>query len=318
MTIHIAYKTLAAIDAAIQSDQGAQYRHNLGRVIPHIGDAYDSSPPEPRNHLGASILGRECGREIAYSWRWAVNKTNSGRMVRLFNRGHLEEARFIAILLTIGCQVYQQDANGKQFRINFANGHGGGSGDGIAVGVPDVQIDAPTICEFKTHGEKSFAELAGQLTDWRKHLENPKKPFTGKGVREAKFEHFVQMQLYMRKMGIPQALYLAVCKNTDDIYGEIVTLDVTIADEFFQRGETIVWSNKLPERINKSPGFWKCRFCDAREVCHMGKAMSRNCRTCQHSYPNEQGSWTCGLFNTQLSKANQMAGCQHWHQINND
>ena len=40
-------------------------------------------------------------------------------MLRLFNRGHIEEARFIAMLLTIGMPVYQQDAEGKQFRIHF-------------------------------------------------------------------------------------------------------------------------------------------------------------------------------------------------------
>ena len=43
--------------------------------------------------------------------------------------------------------------------------------------------------------------------------------------RIIKPEHFVQAQIYMRKMGIASCLYFAVCKNTDDLYIEIITLD---------------------------------------------------------------------------------------------
>ena len=36
---------------------------------------------------------------------YAIVVGNPGRILRLFNRGHLEEARFIALLLLIGVQV---------------------------------------------------------------------------------------------------------------------------------------------------------------------------------------------------------------------
>jgi len=58
--VTLATKTLAAIDAAIEADQGAAYRQHLKNVLPHIGDAYRGVEESPfRSHMGASIIGRE-------------------------------------------------------------------------------------------------------------------------------------------------------------------------------------------------------------------------------------------------------------------
>jgi hypothetical protein len=311
--ITIALQTLRKIDAMVAADQGAAYRGWLGKVMPHIGDAYRTDEDAHRSHLGASVLGRECGREVWYKFHWATKKNFSGRMLRLFNRGHIEEARFIALLLMIGCEVYQQDANGKQYRISFADGHGGGSGDGVIVNLPDLPAQVAGLGEFKTHGEKSFIELAGKLDEWRKYVDGA-GPFTGKGVRDAKFEHYVQMQLYMRKMGLAAALYVAVNKNTDDLYAEVVTLDTVMADQFLARGETLVWAPIPPKKINVSPGFFKCRFCDERPVCHLGAAPDHNCRTCRFSAPVAGGAWACGnpVCAGPIDKARQLAGCSHY------
>lgn len=293
MTIYRATKTISAINTALEKDQGAKYREWLGKVIPHIGDAFDPEESTFRSHLGASLIGRECARELWYSFRWATDRKHEGRMIRLFNRGHLEEARFIAMLLMIGCQVYQQDAAGNQFRISHAQGHFGGSGDGIIIGVPDVP-DQPVLGEFKTHNDKSFTQLIDE------------------GVREYKFEHYVQMNCYMRKMGINYALYLAINKNTDELYGEIIIINPELADQFLDRGEKIVFAKEAPAKINESPGFYKCRFCDHRPVCHLKKPPEINCRTCKHSNPIENGQWACTLHNTILTKEDQLKGCNEY------
>lgn len=62
-----------------------------------------------RKHLGASLIGRECERELWYTFRWVKHKQFDGRMLRLFQRGHLEEARFIDYLQGIGCEVEFMD-----------------------------------------------------------------------------------------------------------------------------------------------------------------------------------------------------------------
>jgi hypothetical protein len=232
-------------------------------------------------------------------------------MLRLFNRGHLEEPRFVALLMMLGVEFWQYDENGKQFRISFADGHGGGSGDGVGRGIPDLPPNTAFLAEFKTHSEKSFIKLAGKLEDWRK-CRTGKGQFTGEGVRLTKFEHFVQMQTYMHKMGLAAALYMAVCKNTDDLYAEVVHLDTEFAEQFISRGEQLVKMQAAPKRINESPGFWKCRFCDKHPVCHGGLAPERNCRTCQFVEPTANGTWTCHRFNVLLDKATQATGCAEY------
>lgn len=311
-----ALKTMRKIDEMIEADQGASFRGWEGRVLPHIGDAYRDDPEDGhRPHLGASILGDTCARKIWLGFHWATKGNFEGRILRLFNRGHLEEGRIIALLLMIGCEVWQQDANGKQFRISWADGHCGGSGDGVGKGLPDLEPDMPFINEYKTHGEKSFIELAGKLPDWRKYVAGKGK-FTGKGVKVAKPEHYTQMQLYMRKMSIPVALYVAVNKNTDDLYMEIIYLNPEYADQYLDRGENIVQMEKAPKRINSSPGFFLCRFCDQRPVCHLNAEVDLNCRTCQFSSPiaGTDGTWTCSKHKMDLSVKKQLVGCPDWYE----
>lgn len=315
--IQVADHTLNAIDAAIAADSGASFRGWEGKVFPHIGDAYRTDKDEVRGHMGASQLGADCSREIWYGFRWATVGAFEPRMLRLFNRGHLEEARFIALLLMIGCQVFQQDENGKQFRITFAEGHGGGSGDGIVVGVPDIPA-IPCISEFKTHSEKSFIELAGKLDEWRKYRDGKGK-FTGKGLREAKPEHYIQMNLYMHKMGYTHGIYMAVCKNTDDIYAEIVEVDHRMAEHYLQRGEALIWAENPPKKMNESPGFWKCRFCGHKPVCHGNATPKQSCRSCKFSRPEVggNGKWHCynPVAPQDLTLEEQKAGCSHYERL---
>lgn len=307
-----ALETMRAIDRMIEEDQGSRFRGWLGRVLPHIGDAYREGEDGHRSHLGASILGDECARKVWYGFRWATRPKFDGRLLRLFNRGHLEEGRIIACLLMIGAQVFQQDSNGKQYRIAWAEGHAGGSGDGVAIGLPDLP-EHYALLEFKTHGEKSFIELAGKLPEWRAYVRG-EGPFTGKGVKECKPEHYTQMQLYMRKMNLTCALYVAVCKNTDDMYMEIIYLSAEYADQYLDRGEKIVWAERPPTKLSTSPGFFKCRFCDDRPVCHLGEMPDFNCRTCQFSKPVANAAWFCNKHSMTLPKEKQLVGCPDWHK----
>jgi hypothetical protein len=298
MAITLASKTTAMIDEMIAKDQGSAFRGWLGKVMPHMGDAYRTDEDGHRSHMGASVIGGECARAIWYNFRWATKSAFTGRLLRLFNRGHLEEARFIACLLMIGAQVYQQDANGKQYRISASEGHYGGSGDGVVIGIPDLPAGQAALCEFKTHNDKSFIKLKKE------------------GVRDAKFEHYVQMQQYMRKMGIPVALYMAVNKNNDEIYAELIYLDVPVADQFLERADKLVWMQQPPKRVSESPGWFACQWCDHRPICHLKAAPDRNCRTCGFSQPvaGGEGQWMCNqpLTPQPIDKARQLVGCDHY------
>lgn len=293
MGFTIATKTLKAIESGLQSDQGALFRTILGKVLPYSKDAYRGEDSPFRSHLGASVIGSECARQIWYGFRWSTRPNFKGRVLRLFNRGHLEEARFISLLLMIGCVVYSQDDHGNQFRISDCGGHFGGSGDGVANGIPDIPEGHYALLEFKTHNDKSFKKLKAE------------------GVRASKFEHFVQMQTYMRKMGFAYALYMAVNKNDDELHAEIITIQTEIGDRFIDRARQIIFMRDPPKKINESPGWFACSWCDHKPVCHLRNNPDRNCRTCNYSIPGQDGLWYCGNSSPMkaLSEQDQLKGC---------
>jgi hypothetical protein len=55
-----------------------------------------------REHLGASVIGRECDREIWYGFRWFKDNLFDGRMLRLFDRGRREEPVVLVDLMAAG------------------------------------------------------------------------------------------------------------------------------------------------------------------------------------------------------------------------
>lgn len=280
------------IKSCMEADQGLAFRKNLRLLLPKAEDVYSEKEALFRSHLGASLIGGECSRALWNNFHWVTEVKHQGRILRLFNRGHMEEPRVIAVLMLAGCVVWQYDANGKQFRINGYRGHFGGSLDGVVQGVPDMP-EIPMLCEIKTHSTKSFCLL------------------TQKGVREYKFQHYVQMMLYMGSYGLTHGLYVAVNKNDDDIYTEILEFDQEIYEKFMKRAEAIVDAKNPPARINNSPGWSACRFCDHHSVCHGIGTPVRNCRTCKHSSAIDNGAWLCSAFEKDhiIDEARQLQGC---------
>lgn len=245
----------------------------------------------PRPHLGASVIGRPCERALWYAFRWATPPSFSGRMLRLFERGQLEEARFVRELRGIGAEVLEVDPEtGRQFMYVDVDGHFGGSMDGAACGIPE----APKtwhVLEFKTHNVKSFADLVA------------------KGVREAKPEHWAQVQCYMGWSGMDRALYLAVCKNTDELYSERIEADPLAFIELVEKARRIINANEPPARLSNDPAWWVCKMCDHHAACHGESAPAATCRTCAQSTPVTGGQWHCGQWQDAIPLDAQFAGC---------
>lgn len=80
-------------------------------LVDAIDQAYVDQHPERdkpfRRHLGGSMIGRDCDRELYYSFRWFQRPSFAGRMLRLFDRGHKEEFRFVAYLRSVGIEVQE-------------------------------------------------------------------------------------------------------------------------------------------------------------------------------------------------------------------
>jgi hypothetical protein len=182
---------------------------------------------------------------------------------------------------------------GEQFRFTDHGGHFAGSMDGAGVGFPEAPAKWHVI-EFKTHNEKSFSDLVN------------------KGVAESKPEHVAQMQVYMGWSGMERALYVALNKNTDDIYIERVRFDRKEFERIRNKAAGIIFGNEPPDRISDRPAYYICKMCRYQSICHeMGELAGFNCRTCVHSEAREDGRWWCAHHKRTINKAIQAAGCEN-------
>jgi len=253
--------------------------------------AYEADRDEGfRAHLGASEIGASCERALWYSFRWTTPARFPGRILRLFETGQLEEARLVRNLRRTGATVLDVDPEtGRQWRVEALGRHFGGSLDAVALGL----LEAPKtwhVVEFKTHSAKSFREL------------------TAKGVAAAKPRHAAQMQVYMALTGLTRALYVAVCKDTDDLHVERVHAEPDEAERLLAKAGRVIGAQHPPARISEDPAWWECRVCDHHAVCHGQAAPAITCRSCLHASPVE-GGWHCARHDRALALGDQRRAC---------
>ena len=261
-------------------------------TVEAIYSAYEDGRNEGfREHLGASLIGKPCERALWYDFRWVTAAQHSGRILRLFQTGHLEDERLVRDLRASGATVLEVDPEtGRQFKVEALSGHFGGSLDGLAVGLRESPRTWHVL-EFKTHSAKSYAQLVA------------------KGVTASKPQHAAQMQIYMHLMGLTRAFYLAVCKDTDALYAERVEADPAEAERLVAKASRIIDAARPPSRISEDPAWFECRMCSHRAVCHEGAMAAVNCRTCLHSTPVE-GGWHCARHDRMRDYGQQLNGCR--------
>ena len=253
-----------------------------------------------RNHLGASLIGRECKRQLWYIFRWCLREPTTGRQQRLFNRGHREEARFIEWLRGIGFEVWAETEDGKQYRISGVNGHFGGSLDGIGKLPPASGIDEAVLLEFKTNGTGAgFNKLDSH------------------GMPIAKPDHFAQTSTYGFKYGFRFCAYLNINKNDDSLHVEIVKLDHNLGAQMEMKAEQIIHSKTAPARLSDNPTYRGCGWCAMKGICHNGEMPEKNCRSCTYALPVENAEWFCSLpaHNSIIPAEFIPKGCGNWQPI---
>lgn len=237
--------------------------------------ADDAAPPRP--HMGASMLGHPCDRYLWLKFRWVMKERHSGRMLILFDRGHREEERVVSHLRRIGAHVEKTGAN--QARVSFG-AHVSGSIDGIVSALP-IAPKAKAVLEIKTHSDKSFTELKRA------------------GVQKSKPMHWVQMCVYGYGESLDRALYVAVNKNTDEIYTEWLHLDKEVAEKAIARGKRIALSDRMPEPVMGGCESWyQCKVCDMHKFCWLTNCTDQvTCRNCAHSTAKDDNTWHCERHN---------------------
>lgn len=226
-----------------------------------------------RTYLGGSAIGAECARSIWLDFRHASDARPEGRMLRLFQTGHREEARLIDDLRAIGCEVLDRDpSTGEQWR--YTDGHLSCGLDGVVRGLKEAP-ETWHLLEIKTANRKSFDECERV------------------GVEKWRPKYFAQAQLYMSFAELTRCAFFVVCKDDDRIYMERIKADPMAAKAIRLKAARIIAADDAPDRISEDPAFYQCKLCLVSGVC-WGSAMPLvSCRTCVHAKAETDGTWSC-------------------------
>lgn len=282
--------------------------------------AYDDGH---RNHLGASLIGDDCSRKLWYSFRWVFKERFSGRLLRLFNRGHREEDRFVEWLEGAGFKVWAHSkdlwysSTLNEYKILDINADlSGGTGSFELVTNKSEHVKAAAargikIAQFRVSGSKGH--FGGSLDGIAKFppawgideavLLEFKTNGTGKGFNDlvakkmpvAKPVHYSQTSTYG---GDPNykfrfVLYLNINKNDDTIHIELAKLDWNLGEQMRAKADRIIFSQTALPRLSDNPTYWKCTGCAFSPICHDDMPAEVNCRSCRYAVPIENAQWQC-------------------------
>lgn len=274
--------------------------------ILNVSLKYDSEEiiePIKRGYLGMSSIGHSCMRHLWYGFHFASPRILTRRVKRIFSRGDLEEARIITDFTNMGMRFFIRDKDNNEIPITgkvgekqeeivgFA-GHAKGHVDGRCVGVPGAE-KTEHLCEFKTANDKSF------------------KLFVKNGCEKTSPGYYAQQQRYMHALKLTRSLFVVTNKNDESRYPERVYYDKRFSEELVAKEQHIILSETPPDKIG-GPSWFECKYCSDRNVCHLGDAPQRNCRTCEHSDIENGGKWTCGYHEKELNIDEQIHGCDMW------
>lgn len=243
--------------------------------------------------ISASHLGRACDRELWLSLRWASPPEDlTGRKLRIFERGDIEERRILADLRRAGVVVDDLDpATGRQWRFALASGWLRGKADGICRGLPEAPEERHVL-EIKSL----------KAADWRAIQKH--------GLAKVKPEHWRQLHAGMEGLKISRGIYLGVNKDTEELLAEFLTLDPAEAAADEARVLRLVEADHAPLRAAEKPEAFVCRFCPHAATCHEGALPRRSCRTCLHFSFGRDGSGHCACFDQPRAPEAQKRGSE--------
>jgi hypothetical protein len=212
-----------------------------------------------RQYLGASRLGAACERALQFEYAKALvdqGREIPGRMLRIFERGHVMEDCMVDWLRAAGFDLRTRRADGEQFGFSAADGRLQGHIDGVIVGGPDLGFGSayPALWECKCLGNKSWRELEKN------------------GLAVAKPVYAAQVATYQAYLELHEhaALFTAINADTMEIYAELVPFDAALAQRRSDRAVKVITATEAGELLRR--GFhdsthFECRMCAWQDRC---------------------------------------------------
>ena len=229
-----------------------------GRLLALVDTALEAERDcaSPRDYLGASRLGATCERQLQYEYAKAPvdhGKGFSGRMLRIFERGHRTEDMVIRWLRLAGFTLKTEDANGHQFGFAVADGRLRGHIDGVLTAGPEG-FEYPALWENKCLGTKSWLDV-------QKHKLAASKPV-----------YAAQIAVYQAYLNLHEhpALFTAVNADTMEIYTELIPFDAGLAQRMSDRAARVLSASAAGELLPRSfadPSHFECKFCTWSDRC---------------------------------------------------
>ena len=190
----------------------------------------------PRGYIGCSQIGHACDRYIWLNKYGTMTWEVPVRKQRIFERGHLEEKRILNLIERL------EESEVFHSQVYLSRQPLQGSCDGILKDKGGERY----IFELKTMNEASFKAL-------KKH-----------GLGKSNAIYWAQCQAYMHLSGIPKTIFLAVNKNDESMYEELIEYDPIEAEGLVAKAERIDQLPHEPEGIfnehKKPQACFQCQF----------------------------------------------------------
>ena len=211
---------------------------------------------EVRRYLGASRLGVSCERALQYEFAQAPadhGREIEGRMLRIFERGHVIEDCMVEWLRSAGFDLRTRKSDGEQFGFSAADGRLQGHVDGVIVGGPEG-FDYPCLWENKCLGAKSWRDL-------EKNRLAVSKPVYAAQV--AVYQAYLELHEH-------PAIFTAVNADTMEIYTELMPFDGALAQRMSDRAVKVITATEAGELLPRSfadQTHFECRMCAWQDRC---------------------------------------------------
>ena len=213
-----------------------------------------------RQYLGASRLGVACERQLQYEYAKAPidhGRDIPGRMLRIFERGHVMEDCMAAWLRAAGFDLRTRkalaDGGSEQFGFSELDGRLQGHIDGVILSGPEG-FAYPALWECKALGNKSWSDLVK------------------KGLAVSKPIYAAQVAIYQAYLELHAhpAIFTALNADTMEIYTERVPFDAALAQRMSDRAVRVITATEAGELLPRAfhdPTHFECRMCAWQDRC---------------------------------------------------